>query len=229
MRRSQKLPRTLRSLVLLSFVFLSAICSSGQSWESALAQMALTKKGPLERETVIPVCLESFRSNATVKALLFLPSVSDDFYLINRGKPRLAIPAVTLSEALIALTNATQIKVSYRTGFLLVHTASDKLDPQIIVKNRVTAERLMISRSTQQFECVDLHWDPLQPKLQTTFHMAIRPKAGSQTAWHFARHNLAAFGLTDAELIAVLSMAGKTKVAIERNALSFTERLAARH
>ena len=229
MRQFQKLARTLRSLALPGFLFLCAICSSGQSWESALAQMALTKKGPLERETVIPVCLESFRSNATVKALLFLPGVSDDFYLINRSKPRLAIPASTLSEALIALTNATQIKVSYRAGFLMVHTARDRLDPQIIVKNRATAEQLAIMRSTQEFECIDLHWDALQAKLQTAFHIAIRPKAGSQSAWHFARHNLAAFGLTDGELIAALSTAGKTKVVIGRNTVSFTEGLTAHH
>lgn len=229
MRRFQELPLTSRSLALLSFLFLCAICASGQSWESALAQMALTKKGPFERETVIPVCLESFRSNATVKALLFLPGVSDDFYLINRNKPKLAIPAATISEALIALTNATQIKVSYRAGFLLVHTARDRLDPQVIVKNRATAEQLAIMHSTQEFECVDLHWDALQSKLQTAFHMAIRPKAGSQSAWHFARHNLAAFGLTDGELIAALSTAGKTKVVIERNALSFTEGITAHH
>ena len=68
--------------------FLAARLPAGESWMEALRQMPLPAgTPPLNRDNAMRALLDAFASNATVKALIFLPAVSDDFYLFNRDRP----------------------------------------------------------------------------------------------------------------------------------------------
>jgi len=209
------------ALVLIASVFVPLV-SFGESWENELSAMPLPASVlPLRRENCISICVTNFHSNAVVKALIFLPGVSDDFYLINRDKKDLAIRAFNLLEALCRLTNSTQLSVTFREPFLLVHTRNDQCDPAIVVKHRATAAALMAARSIPSVVCSDAHWDSIQPVLQKNLHMRVRPLPGSRDDWHFNRHNLAAYGTTDLELVSALSLTARTTAIIQKNRLNF--------
>jgi len=207
--------------------FLAVLACSRVSqadWTDELARMPLPGETvPIGRKNFIPVCLRSFTSNQTVKALVFLPAVADDFYLINRDQPDLQITATNLFQCLQALTNQSTIRVSFAAPFVFLHGTRDRLDAAILIKNRAQETRLKSSIHLPCLVCADSHWDGLQPQLQNKFGVAVLPASRSSDAWHFARFNLTAYGLTDWELLTVLSIAGRTKVTVERKRIRFNE------
>ncbi len=211
-------------LLLIALVF-AALDSMGESWKNVLAAMPLPQSAlPLRRENCISICLTNFRSNAVVKALIFLPGVSDDLYLIDRDKKDLAIEAGNLFEALCRLTNSTRLSIIFREPFLLVHTARDRCEPAIIFNHSSTVTTLMERRSIPELVCSDAHWDSIQPILQKSLHMRVRPLTGSKDDWHFNRHNLAAYGATDLELVSALSLTARTTASIQRKRVIFDVR-----
>lgn len=171
---------------------------------------------PLNRENCIPVMLAAFQSNSIVKALIFLPGVTDDFYLVNRGKP-LDLRAGNLVEALIALTNTTDIRVSFQSPSLLVHLDRDRAVPIVQSKHAATATRLQISAPLRRVLFCDRPWTSLQPELSRLLGLKLLPIAKSREAAHLTRVNFAGWGLTDCELLGALSLASRTTVTIQRN------------
>lgn len=176
---------------------------------------------PLNRDNAVCVLIESFRSNTIVKALVVLPSVSDDFYLVNRDKPKLDLHATNLLEAIITLTNATALRATFRAPFLLLHVDGDRLEALNQIEDSKHAERLRTGRHFPRASYCDAHWDHLQPALQKTFDRPVRPQARSQDAWHFDRHNFAGWGLTDWEWLEVIALSGKTRFTVQRQSVLF--------
>ena len=184
--------------------------------------MPLPSPAPLlNRDNAVCVLLESFRSNAIVKALVVLPGVSDDFYLVNRDKPKLDLRATNLLEAIITLTNATAVRATFRAPSLLLHVDTDRLDLLSQIEDSKLAERLRTGRHLLRASYCDAHWDQLQPVLQKTLDRPVRPQARSQDAWHFDRHNFAGWSLTDWEWLEVVALSGKTRFTVQRQAVLF--------
>src|ERR1043166_1423099 len=207
-------------------LLISRVHALGVTVEEALRQMPVPKSAlPLTQETFIPTCLAQFRSNEVVKALVFLPGVADDFYLIHRDARKLAITSDNLLGALTALTNATSLRATFRAPYLFVHADRDLLSPVVAQKNRRVDGMLQLRRSIAGLVLIDRHWDFLQPQLQNGLKMLVTPPGKSEEAWHFARYNLAAFGLTDWELLSALSIAGRTKILPETSRIRFEEGL----
>jgi hypothetical protein len=219
--------RTRRSALALTIAlaWLASICpvlAAGQSWQDALARMPLPADAPLlNRDNAVCVLLESFRSNSVVKALVVLPGVSDDFYLVNRDKPRLNLRAANLLEAFTALTNATAARLTFRAPFLLLHVDGDRLEPMSEIEDPKQAGRLKAGRHLPRVFHCDTHWDQLQPLLQRALARPVRPQARSKDAWHFDRHNLAGCGLTDWELLEAVALSGKTRFVVRKQAVVF--------
>ena len=212
------LQRAFLSLVL--FLGLALAAPADPAWTEALRAMPLDPTTPrLNRANCVAVTLGAFRSNAVVKALLFLPGVSDDFYLIHRDDPALNIQARTLLEAVTALTNRTEVRVTYRAPFLLLHVDRDLLEPDMVIRNERAAARLKREKHLPHAVYCDRHWEALQPELKGRFPSKILPAARSEEAWHFNRHNLAGWGLSDWEWLEVLSLTGRTTVIVERSRL----------
>jgi hypothetical protein len=196
--------------------------AAGQTWQDALRKMPLPESAlPISRENCVSVCLTNFQSNTTVKALIFLPAVSDDFYLVNRDKPKLNITAGNLFEALSRLTNSTECQLTFTEPFLLVHLARDLRQPSIVIKDDTAAASLRRRKSLPTLICADKHWDSLQPILQKSLGFMIRPLPGSEDAWHFDRHNFAAHGLTDWEILSAVSLTAHTTAFAEKNRIIF--------
>ena len=211
--------------VLLVFVFWQGRVSAA-AFEEALRQMPLPRATlPLTRENFIPACLAQFRSNEVVKALVFLPGVADDFYLVHRDAQKLAIASDNLLGAFFALTNATSLRTTFQAPYFFVHADRDLLSPVVAQKNRHVGGMLQVRRSIAGLVLIDRHWDFLQPQLQAGLKMMVTPPGKSEQAWHFARYNLAAFGLTDWELLSALSIAGRTRIVPETSRIRFEEGL----
>ncbi len=214
----------MKYLLLLILSCLSCVLrlSAQESWQSALNKMPLAANSPpLNRDNGMSLLLGAFRSNEVVKALIFLPGVSDDFFLINREKPKLNITASTLFQAITALTNATEVRATFRKPFLLLHTARDYLEPHSSIEHSRTAEKLQQQRHWPQLFLNDTHWERLQPALKKNLRIKVLPDAESADAWHFNRHSFAGWNLTDWELLTTLSLTGKTSFTVQKDRITF--------
>jgi hypothetical protein len=192
-----------------------------EGWRGALRKMPLSPDTLLNRDNCLPLLLGAFQSNEVVKALVFLPAVSDDFYLLSRDRPKLDIKSDNLLDAIIALTNATPVRATFKAPLLLLHLDRDGLEFKMVISHRLTAKRLDQQCSFPNAVWIDWHWERLQPELQAALRMKVLPDGPSVDAWHFARHNMAAWNLSDWELLAALSLTGKTSISVERNRLVF--------
>jgi len=214
------------ALFLLSLVlFGGGTLFSQTAWQEALAPMSLPGgMNPIERDNAIRRILEGLQSNATVKAIVVLPAVSDDLYLINRDKPKLGLRATNLMEAIKQLTNATEVRATFQPPFLLLHRDEDLLTPQLTVKDASAVERLKGESRLPRVLFCDAHWQQLRTSLNKKLRPSILPWSKSDGAWHFARHNLAGWNLTDWELLTAVSLTGKTGFTVEKRRVVFQER-----
>lgn len=218
-------PRTVQSKkVLLWLLFcLSALASdAGESWPGALTRMPLSARvAQLNRTNCVGIMLHAFQSNEVVKALIFMPGATDEFYMFRRAKADLTNASPTLLDALSALTNQTLIRATFRPPLLLLHTDEDSLDPDITILDQATAERLKRSVFLPRLLCDDRDWDVVQPLLKWKLKLDIRPWKSSTESWHFYRHSFACFGLTGWEALETAALAGKSRFTVKRKQVVF--------
>src|SRR5438552_1232256 len=91
-----------------------------QTWQTALGQMPLLVSTPLDRTNCVETMLRAFRSNEAVKALIFMPGATDEFYMFKRANVSLTNSAPTLLDAVSALANQTLVRATFRPPFLLL-------------------------------------------------------------------------------------------------------------
>jgi hypothetical protein len=193
-----------------------------ESWQTVLSQMPLaTNETELNQTNCVRLMLRSFASNDVVKALVFMPGATDEFYMFHRAKAVLTNDAPTMLDAVAALTNQTWIKATFYPPLLLLHTDEDPLEPVITVQHPGTAEKFRRDRFLPYVDYFDRDWDFLQPVLKKQLKSNIRPWRFSYDSWHFYRHSFAAWGLTDWEALEAIMLAGKTKCTIRHNRLIF--------
>lgn len=196
--------------------------AAGPPWLDVLAGMPLPSPVPLlNRDNAICVILEALRSNDTVNAIVVLPGVLNDFYLIHRDEPKLNLRATNLLDAVKALTNATPVRATFRDPFLLLHLDSDRLQARFVVQDEATANELKAGHHVPRAFYCDAHWERLQPGLQRKLPWRLRPAATSADAWHFERPNFAGRGLSDWELLAALSLAANATFIVQKQAILF--------
>ena len=67
----------------------------------------------------------------------------------------------------------------------------------------------------------DRDWAFVQPLLKKKLGVDVRPWRRSDESWHFYRHSLAAWNLTDWEALEAVALAGKTKCNVQRHRIIF--------
>jgi hypothetical protein len=206
-------------LALMCFVA-SAVA---ETWLEAFSRMPLPPKTLINRENCMQVMLQSFQSNGVVRALAFLPAVSDDFYLISRDKPQLNIKAANLRDAVTALTNATDMRVTLWGDFLLLHLAREPINLHVETTHALNTTRLKGTRTPDNILWIDAHWDKIQPKLTALTQLRVLPGTDSRQSWHFGRHNVAAHHVSGWDVVALTALSGGTRAAIERRRIVFSE------
>ena len=187
-----------------------------------LRAMPLPPAATLNRSNAVDVLLGAFQSNGVIKAIVILPGVSDDFYLIHRDAPALNLRATNLWEGIVALTNATAMRVTWRKPFVLLHARpSDVLQASMRIEDAAMAGRLKLQNLPERVLHLDAHWETIQPALERALGRRVRPEGASTEAWHFNRHNLTGANLTGWELLEAVSLTGGTTVTVQKLGIHF--------
>ncbi len=214
--------RTLKLWLLLLAASVGGLGLRAQNWEAALADMPLRQPAQLlNRSNCVDVMLGAFTSNATVKAIVFMPGATDEIYFFRRIKAQLANRQPTLLDAVQALTSQSEIRATFQPPLLLLHTAEDTLEPLINIEHPATFERLNAARFTSHVRYNDRNWDDIYPDLRR-LKVSLFPGRDTAGSRHFFRPSLAAWNLTGLEAVRAIALASKTGVAIQRKRLVFT-------
>jgi len=203
--------RTFAVSILILVVSLCAKADTNENWQDALGRMPLGKHvTELDRTNCIPLLLNAFQSNAVVKAIIFMPGATDELYFFRRARATLSSTNLSLADAIMALTNQTYIQADFCPPFLLLHNSGDALDPIAVVKHASTAAKLKGRIVPDHLLFNDCGWDDLRSTLRSKLSVGLRPFSNDPDSWHFYRHNFAAYGLTQWELLEAIAMSDKT-------------------
>ncbi len=185
-------------------------------WAQALTRMPLkTKDTTLNRDQFAQVLLESFQESSTAKSLILMPGATDEFYFFNRAKAELP-ENPTLWSALVALTNQTRIRMSWQEPHILIHAEDDPITPLIRVEYEKFARKLKQRPYLHHFLLNDQDWNYVQPILEDELQSFVLPPKGTSESWHFFRHAMAGWNLSQMEALEALSLANKTVVTIRK-------------
>ena len=210
------------ALLLLSGLPLAA----QEPWQLALSRMPLHAKfGFLNRTNAVETMLRAFQSNAVVKALIFMPGATDEFYMFRRAAAEITNQSPTLLDAISALTNQTFIQATFNPPMLLLHTTEDELDPLVTSTDPNLPSRLKSSVVLPELWSNDRDWNVIQPILVKALKADVRPWKNTYDSWHFYRHSFAAYNLTGWEALHAVARAGKTTVQIRRKSFPSLHRL----
>lgn len=200
------------SLTVLALAFGLCGSSAAEAWQQTLAGMPLgVAPAELNRTNCVQIILSAYQPNNLVKAVVFMPGATDEFYLFRRARAALTNSHPTVLDAITALTNQTFIHATFRAPFLLLHTDEDPLEPANVIVDRRTAERLASKVQVDWLKCNDWDWDGFQPVLKRDLKLALRPWRYSRDSWHFYRHSLVGSNLNGLEALEVAALAGKSK------------------
>lgn len=175
----------------------------------------------LNRTNTVPVLLESFQANASVKALIFMPGATDELYLFKRAAADLTNTAPTLLDAVSALTNQTLIRATFLPPFLLLHTDEDPITPLFKIEDDETAGKIRSRHPATHLLYNDRDWDYVHYDMRKPLRIEILPGRRTNETFHFYRHSFAAWNLNGFEMLEAVSLAGKTTFTIERNRIVF--------
>ena len=211
-----------RQVLCLSVCLVQFALGAAETWQAALDRMPLgTNVTQLNRTNCVGILLPAFQSNNVVKALIFMPGATDEFYFFRRAKADLTESPASLLAAVNALTNQTFIRATFRPPLLLLHTAEDLLDPVIDFHHPLTAENLKQARFVPHGLYDDRDWDFLRPALKSSLRTDLLPWPHSPDSWHFYRHSFAAWNLTGWEALQATALAGQTRFTVRRKQVVF--------
>ncbi len=180
-----------------------------------------TRPAELNRTNCVDLMLRAFRTNPIVKALIFMPGATDEFYMFRRAKAILTNQSPSLLDAVCALTNQTFIRATFCPPLLLLHTDEDLLEPPIKIEHEPTAARLKHTRFAAPPIFNDRDWDFLQPFLRDSLKVDLRPWRFSRGSWHFYRHSFAAWNLSGWEALETAALAGRSGFLVSHNRVVF--------
>ncbi|MFN7138242.1 MAG: hypothetical protein ACK4UN_02765 [Limisphaerales bacterium] len=209
-------------LSLLVLITFSHHLQAFESWQSSLARMPLkTNVVQLTKANTIPLMLESFQQDHTVKAVIFMPGATDELYFFDRVQAGVTNDTPTLLDAVNALTDQTFIEATFRSPYLLLHSREDPVEPFYTIQDESTATRIKKKKFRKHLLSNDRDWHALQPYLEFYADTTVLPPKGSAASNHFFRHSYAAWNLTAWEALEATALAGKTTFTVQRRKVVF--------
>lgn len=199
-----------------------SIGTADESWTTALSRMPLrTNVAVLNHTNCAQVLLTSFQSNATAKALIFMPGATDELYFFRRVQVGLTNQNPSLLDAVVALTNQSPLRVTFLSPFVLLHSGEDVLDLEINIQHEGTMKKLKAGKPLPALLSIDRDWTQFLRMVKKQIPATLLPYERTTGSWHFYRHTLAAWNLTPWETIEASALAGKTKFTVVRNGVVF--------
>lgn len=207
--------KTISLAVVILIASISLPVFADQGWQDALSRMPLGAHiTELNQTNCIPLVLNAFQSNGVVKAIIFMPGATDELYFFKRARAKLSSSNPSLTDAIIALTHQSYIQADFRPPLLVLHTTEDAVDPIAIVRNKSTVAKLQAGIIPDRFVFVDSEWDDVRAALKKKLSVSLRPFPNAPISWHFYRHNFAACGVTQWQMLEAVAMAGQTKFTV---------------
>jgi len=201
----------MRSIACVWLAAATMTAFAGEAWQDAFSRMPLNASvTELNRTNCVPLMLEAFQSNGVVKALIFMPGATDELYFFQRARATLTNANPSLLDAVTALTNQTHIQATFQPPLLLLHTTEDSPDVVAAVKNESTAAKLHQQLVPGRVQVEDADWGDVRTALKGKLSIGLRPFENASDTWHFYRHDFAACGVTDWEMLETLALAGRT-------------------
>lgn len=212
----------LKLSALLLLMAVRSAWATEESWTNALSRMPL---GPnvsiLNHTNCAQVLLGSFKSNATAKALIFMPGATDELYFFRRVQVSLTNVTPSLLDAIQALTNQSPLRVTFRAPFVLLYSGEDVLDLDFKVEHAGTEKKLKAGKPLPQLLAIDRDWTQLLRLMKKQIPATLLPYERTQGSWHFYRHTFAGWNLTPWEVLEAAARAGKTRFTVIRGGVAF--------
>jgi hypothetical protein len=213
-----RLLQTITALILIA----NAARAGELSWPDALRTMPLGKNvALLNRSNCAEVLLTGFRSNAAVKALIFMPGATDELYFFRRVNVVVTNSDATLLDTIVAITNQSPLRVTVRENFLLLYSCEDVLDLDIKIQHTNTVEKLKAGKPLPHLLMLDRDWTQFLDATQKKIRPTLWPYRRTRESWHFYRHTFAGWSLTPWETLQAAAYSGKTKFTVVRNRVNF--------
>lgn len=211
----------LRLSVLLLLLFRN-VWAADQSWTEALRQMPLGPNGSILNHTnCAQLLLDGFQSNTTAKALIFMPGATDELYFFKRVHVSVTNATPSLLDAVVALTNQSPLRVTYRAPLVLLYSGEDVLELDFKVEHEGTLKKLKAGKPLPHLQAIDRDWTQLLRLMKKQIPATLLPYERTQGSWHFYRHTFASWGLTPWEVMEAAALAGKTKFTVIRGGVVF--------
>jgi hypothetical protein len=211
-----------RKLICLFLLSASAVGFAEEAWPAILNRMPVAPNvTQLTRTNCASVILGAFSSNATVKALIFLPGATDELYFFKRVRATLTNANLSLLDAVVALTNQTPLRVTFQPPFLLLYTDEDVLAPNNTMQHEATGEKLKQARPVPHLLFLDRDWDQVLQVIRKPVPATLQPYRRSSESWHFYRHTFAGWNLSPWEILEATALAGKSQFTVRRGKVVF--------
>lgn len=209
-------------LILLWVLLVRSAWAGEEIWTNALSRMPLITNVTVLNHTNCPqMLLPSLQSNATAKALIFMPGATDELYFFKRVHVNLTNTSPTLWDAVVALTNQSPVRLTFRAPFVLLYSGEDVLDLDCTIKHERTQKKLMEGKPLPHLQAIDRDWTQLLRMMKKRIPAVLLPYEGTIGSWHFYRHTFAGWNLTPWEVMEASALAGKTKFTVVRNGVIF--------
>ena len=213
----------MKHYLLIAGVLLNLVAvAAAESWPSALGRMPLgAGVGSLNWTNCAPLLLGGFQSNATVKALIFMPGATDELFFFRRVQANLTNVNPSLFDALVALTNQSPLRVTFQPPFLLLYSEEDVLELAVTIQHPRTVEKLKAGKPIPHLLTLDRDWNQLLALIKKPISATLLPYRGTRDSWHFYRHTFAGWNLTPWETLEAAALAGKTQFTVRRGTVVF--------
>lgn len=212
----------IRFLILAGLLLARGALAAEESWPAALSRMPLgSAVAQLNQTNCAQSLLGGFQSNATVKALIFMPGATDELYFFRRVQVTLTNAQPSLFDAVIALTNQSPLRATFQPPFLLIYSEEDVLELAVTIQHPRTVEKLKAGKPIPRLMAVDRDWNQLLAMIKKPIGTTLWPWRGTRESWHFYRHTFAGWNLTPWETLEAAALAGKTQFTVRRGTVVF--------
>lgn len=212
----------LLTVLILALTWSPPAKAAAETWPDLLARMPLaTNPGQLNWTNCPQVVLGAFQSNAVVKALIFAPGATDELYFFRRVVVTLTNSNPNLLDAVVALTNQSPLRVTFRAPFLVIYSDEDVLQLDATILHPKTVDKLKAGRPLPRVLVIDRDWRQLVEVIRKQIGVTLKPYRGSIDSWHFYRHTFAGWNLSPWETLEAAALAGKTKFTVGRGLAVF--------
>ncbi len=209
-------------LLIAGFLLARVAGAAAETWPAALSRMPLgASVASLNQTNCAQLLLGGFQSNATVKALIFMPGATDELFYFRRVQVTLTNANPSLLDAVIALTNQSPLRATFQPPFLLIHSEEDVLELAATIQHPRTVEKLKAGKPIPRLLAVDRDWNQLLAMIKKPIGTTLWPYQGTRDSWHFYRHTFAGWNLTPWETLEAAALAGKTQFTVRRGTVVF--------